>query len=67
MCVLNVKGDYVGLTLCVWHTNSNHITLPVSTAWQEKTRESGFVCVCLERISVKCKGIMADVKQEKEE
>lgn len=23
VCVLNVKGDYVGLTLCVWHTNSH--------------------------------------------
>lgn len=28
MCVLNVKGDYVGLTLCVWHTDFNHVTSP---------------------------------------
>lgn len=32
MCVLNVREDYVGLARRVWHTNSNHLTLPVSSA-----------------------------------
>lgn len=31
MCVLNVRGDYVGLTLYVWHTNCYPIILPVSS------------------------------------
>lgn len=29
MCVLNVRGDYAGLTHHVWHTNCYPIIMPV--------------------------------------
>lgn len=55
----------MGLTLCVWHTNSNHIALPVSSV----AGKDGRKCVCvLERVSSEGERMMTDEKhKEKDE